>query len=94
MEYQNDTVLDPGSDVYYVPFISDDGRVGYRVSRTDGSRETFIYFNPSDSSSDTKPNVFVYIGIENDPALDEAQHWYALETEIGKSHALADESKP
>ena len=80
-EYPEHTVYDPGVDVYYVPFVGDDGRVGYRVGTTDGSdRETFIYFNPSVTDGDAdEPNVFVYIGGDNDPAVDSPQHCYAPE---------------
>lgn len=77
------TVLDPAGHVVYTPFVADDGRVGYRVGRTDdrADAETFIYFNPSTTERDTTPNVFVYIGGDNDPAHDEPQHFYALDRE-------------
>jgi hypothetical protein len=81
-EYPERTVYDPASDTAYVPFVSDDGRVGYRVIDTRagkaGERETFLYFNPSISEGGgDDPNVFVYIGGENDPAHDESLHFYA-----------------
>ncbi len=67
------TVYDTDRGFFYVPFISSDGRVGYRVARSDdASRETFIYLNPSDGGMGEVPDVFVYQGIENDPSLDEA----------------------
>jgi hypothetical protein len=77
------TVYDPDGNVFYEPFISDDGRVGYRVGRTDDrpDAETFIYFNPSTTERDDTPNVFVYIGIENDPNEDDPQHFYTLTKE-------------
>lgn len=77
------TVYDPAGHVYYVPFVSEDGRVGYKVGRSDDrpDAETFIYFNPSTTEHDDTPNVFVYIGGDNDPAHDESQHWYALDRE-------------
>jgi len=68
--------------VYYIPFYND-GRVGYIVRTDDGSKETTIYFNPSDDTDDGVPNVFVYIGVENDPALDAAIHHYDLADELG-----------
>jgi hypothetical protein len=71
-EFRGLTVYDPAADVFYVPFVAEDGRVGYRVGGT-GKRadvETFIYFNPSTTEGDSTPNVFVYEGVENDPGLD------------------------
>lgn len=77
------TVYDPAADVYYQPFVSDDGRVGYRVGRTDDRPdvETFIYFNPSDTEGDDTPNIFIYLGGDNDPALDKPLHFYTLDRE-------------
>lgn len=77
------TVYDPAADVYYTPMVAKDGRVGYRVGRTDDrpDNETFIYFNPSLSEGPGDANVFVYIGIENDPAEDESQHFYNMDDE-------------
>jgi hypothetical protein len=76
-------VYDPASNLVYFPFIAEDGRVGYQVNTTygdpDAERETFIYFNPSDTSGDDTPNVFVYMGEDNDPAHDEPMHFYAIE---------------
>jgi hypothetical protein len=74
------TVYDPAGDVYYVPFVSEDGRVGYHVGRTDDrpDTETFIYLNPSTTESAPTPDVFVYIGEHNDPSMDEPQHFYTL----------------
>ena len=65
------TAYDADAGVYYEPFI-EDGRVGYRVAsnRPGMGLETFVYLNPSDGSDDGVPTVFVYQGIENDPALD------------------------
>lgn len=73
-------------DIYYTPFLTSDGRVGYRVTRVSedmdgvevGGEEEFIYFNPSDHSDGDVPNVFVYIGGDNDPVMDAAQHHYLL----------------
>jgi hypothetical protein len=80
MEFPSRTVYDPAGNVFYVPFVADDGRVGYRVGRTDErpDAETFIYMNPSLSGGAPSPDVFVYIGVENDPAEDAPQHFYAL----------------
>jgi hypothetical protein len=70
-------------NVYYEPFLADDGRVGYvvRTNREgdEEQRELFIYLNPSDHTDDGEPNVFVYIGGDNDPGLDAAQHHYVLD---------------
>jgi hypothetical protein len=83
IEFPGLTIYDAPGDMYYVPFVSDDGRVGYRVSTTDGSRETFIYMNPTtDSSGSPSPDVFVYEGIENDPAEDEPVAFIAPEALI------------
>lgn len=82
-EYPDRTVYDPASDTAYIPFVSDDGRVGYRVidTRAGGDREMFLYFNPSGTGEEPddarSANVFVYIGGENDPAEDEPLHFYA-----------------
>jgi hypothetical protein len=83
-EYPDRTVYDPPSDTAYVPFVSDDGRVGYRVVDTreghGGDREVFLYFNPSGTGEEPddarEANVFVYVGGENDPAHDEAVDFY------------------
>ena len=77
-------IYDPDGGVFYEPFIASDGRVGYRVGRTDDrpDAETFIYLNPSFSGGgDDTPNVFLYIGVENDPNEDEPQHFYTLDRE-------------
>lgn len=75
-------VYDPNNDIYYQPFVSKDGRVGYKIGRTDDrpDAETFLYFNPSvnDPSDPADPTVFVYIGVENDPAEDLPQHFYDI----------------
>ena len=78
-EYPDRTVYDPPSDTAYVPFVSDDGRVGYRVIDTREGRgdwEVFLYLNPSISEGSGDANVFVYIGGKNDPAHDESMHHY------------------
>lgn len=76
-EYPDRTVYDPGGDVYYVPYVSVDGRVGYRVSRSDGRAETFVYLNPSMTEGGS-PDVFLYIGIEDDPALDTPRRFFTF----------------
>lgn len=67
------------SGLVYEPFLAKDGRVGYRViapsERPDW--ETFIYFNPSTGEDDR--NVFVYEGVDNDPACDGTLHYYEIE---------------
>lgn len=91
-EYPAKTIYtNDDSGTYYVPFIADDGRVGYRVGiarEADGPRgeeaswETFIYLNPStsiDASAPDRGDVFVYVGIENDPAQDEPITFIAID---------------
>jgi hypothetical protein len=84
------TTKHEGQDVYYVPFVACDGRVGYAVRTNPDNTgresnpidqvETFIYLNPSTSDDgEDEPNVFVYQGGENDPALDVAEHYYTIE---------------
>jgi hypothetical protein len=72
---------DTTSGVWYVPVVND-GMVGYRCQHPDG-RETFIYFNPSDSSDDGTPNVFVYEGPHFDPAKDAPSHHYDIDWKVG-----------
>lgn len=68
--------------IVYTPFVStEDGRVGYRVTTTDGTLETFIYLNPS-AEGGKDANVFVYEGIENDPIYDESVVFVAPEALI------------
>lgn len=76
-EYPEHTVYQPDSDTYLVPFIANDGRVGYRVGRVDHRPdvEAFVYFSPSEvadrvEGENDDPCVFVYFGIENDPGED------------------------
>lgn len=84
----NDDVYDPDGGVVYVPFLAKDGRVGYRVVDTlNPGHETFIYLNPSTGSDDGVPNVFVYIGGEDDPAVDGAVHHYDLRDALGRGDA-------
>lgn len=73
------SIHDKSSGVIYDPFVATDGRVGYQVTRLaegDAERTTYIYFNPSGGSDDGVPTVFVYMGDDNDPALDAPQHFY------------------
>jgi hypothetical protein len=65
----------------YVPFISRNNEVGYRVERP-GRRATYIYLNPSNTEDDEEqgPNVFLYMGPDGDPCgNDTPQHWYGLD---------------
>jgi hypothetical protein len=76
-------------NMYFVPFVADDGRVGYRIGwavKADederAGREAFVYFNPSTSvDMDVAPDVFIYTGIENDPAEDAPIVFVALDDE-------------
>lgn len=74
---EQEATHDTASGVWYVPVIHK-GMVGYRCQHPDG-RETFIYFNPSDSSDDGTPNVFVYEGPHFDPNNDTPSHHYDIE---------------
>lgn len=56
----------------YTPYVADDGRVGYMVEN-DLGQHNLIYLNPSDPETPDDQNVFVYIGEEDDPALDTPQ---------------------
>lgn len=78
--YPEKTTYDPAGQVFYEPFVSDDGRVGYRVGRTDerSDAETFIYLNPN-MTLFGEAVVYLYIGTENDPTEDEAEHFYAMD---------------
>jgi hypothetical protein len=62
----------------YVPFI-EAGRVGFVIER-DG-RTSYVYLNASSTDADPTPNVFVYVGPENDPALDSSVVFVAFEEE-------------
>jgi hypothetical protein len=54
----------------YLPFITPDGRVGYKIQR-DGRPLDFVYFNPSDNSEgEAGDDIFVYRGTVGDPAED------------------------
>ena len=66
------TIRDDDAGVTFTPFIASDGRVGYHC-RADNGREAYVYLNPSTGSDDVEhvPNVFVYVGGNNDPAMDE-----------------------
>ena len=85
-EYPERTIY-TDHDLYYVPFIADDGRVGYRVGYAvkgdedeRASWETFVYLNPSDSIDHPgSGDVFVYAGPENDPSSDEPFVFVAMD---------------
>lgn len=69
--------LDTPEGVTYVPFV-DGPRVGYEIRR-DGRAPTYLYFNPSSESDDGQPNVFVYMGEDNDPSADDVPlHFYDI----------------
>lgn len=62
-------------DVFYVPFVAADGRVGYRICDHLGHEE-FIYLKPAAETGDRK--VFVHYGDENDTELDPVTHYYYI----------------
>jgi hypothetical protein len=74
------TIYASDPNVYYEPFC-EDGRVGYRCQTNNAGdcRETYVYFNPSTSDTNDTPNVFVYQGGDNDPSVDGAECYIALE---------------
>jgi hypothetical protein len=66
--------------VTYVPFV-DGTRVGYEVRDDSGaSPNQYLYFNPTTDTGDAEgvPNVFVYLGYENDPGGDLPLHFYDI----------------
>ncbi len=73
---KSDDVLDQTSGVRYVPW-TDGYAVGYECHLPDGTSE-FIYLNPSTSSDDGMPNVFVYYGTAGDIGHDGAEHFYVI----------------
>ena len=52
--------------------------VGFRIEYPSGN-VSYIYLNPSSDDSEGLANVFVYLGTEGDPAIDQPLHWYGLE---------------
>jgi len=64
--------------VTYTPMVCPDGRVGYKVERPSGET-AYVYLNPSDSSACPTPDVFVYSGPSNDPALDSSECYVAID---------------
>lgn len=78
-------------NMYFVPFVADDGRVGYRVGFAveadgpDGDRasvESFVYMNPSTSVDvESSPDVFIYTGTAGTPDQDEPVVFIALDDE-------------
>lgn len=60
----------------YTPFVRE-GTVGLKCERPNAPL-LYIYFNPSDHTDETDPNVFVYQGAEADPAIDGPEHYYLI----------------
>jgi hypothetical protein len=92
-EYPGRTIYTDDNSLYYVPFIADDGRVGYRIGvavaadKPGGewaSREAFVYLNPSTSIDAPEPetgDVFVYSGPYNDPNSDTSEVFIPVDPE-------------
>lgn len=72
--------VEDGAGTRFVPIVTDDGQVGFRVEWLNTGETTFIYFNPSttEGADDFTPNVFVYEGATGEPWNDEALHFYDL----------------
>jgi len=69
-----------GSEVKYTPFIETSmALAGYRVTHMSTGETRFIYLNVSDHDPDSKPNVFLYEGLECDPAQDTPHHFCNLD---------------
>jgi hypothetical protein len=77
----------------YVPYVTEDGRVGYRCEPTDGvGKSVYLYFNPSDNTDDGEPNVFVYLGEANDPSQDAPLHHYLIRDEAEAEEVVPESS--
>jgi hypothetical protein len=70
IKFQDRKITDKTSGVQYVPFIAEDGRVGYECTEVATGKFEFLYFNPSNETDDGVANVFIYQGTENDPSND------------------------
>lgn len=66
--------------VRITPYVQD-ACAGMVFERLSDGAKTYIYFNPSTDTDgpDLRPDVFVYEGPTNDPALDSALHFYTPE---------------
>lgn len=94
-EFPGACTFDETSNVMYVPYLHK-GRVGFRCIRMDADKDdTFIYFNPSDSTDDGVPNIFVYEGVTGDPCYDGASHHYVIEfpTDAERAEALGEKAE-
>jgi hypothetical protein len=75
------------SNVMWTPFVSKDGRAGMRCQKLGNlglplvDEVTYFYFNPS-SDGAGQPDVFIYEGPSNDPALDGPLHYYTPDFEV------------
>lgn len=57
-------------EVIYIPYATADGQVGYIVRSVDGGESEHFYLNPSTSTDDGVPNIFVYQGQDGRPGHD------------------------
>lgn len=78
--------------VTYIPFI-DGPRIGYRIVTESGAApDEYLYFNPTSDTGELHgtPNVFVYMGYENDPTGDLPVHFYDISRNV---HGTLDENE-
>jgi hypothetical protein len=65
----------------YTPYIDQRGRAGYICTHPSVETPAYLYFNPSSEDDDyDQPlsNVFVYLGLTGDPAVDEPGNHYGV----------------
>lgn len=79
--FPDQTIHDSDHGVRYVPFI-DNGIVGYSVEddgeTTSGSRQYWLYLNPSTGGDADSGDIFLYVGLDEDPdpGNDAPLHFY------------------
>ena len=70
-----------GSPAFTFTPWTDGHAVGFKVTRHADNAVSYAYLNPSqDTRSDGEfsPDVFVYVGLHGEPALDDACHFYDI----------------
>lgn len=76
----HDRTIETAEGFSYTPYVAEDGRVGYIVADDQG-RHKLVYLTPSNGEDEGMPNVFVYVGEEDNPALDVPQCFCLIEYE-------------
>jgi len=68
----------PDGMVTWVPFVDDNGTVGYQVHRAEAIEPTvvYLYLVPSAGGEEGAADVFLYIGTAGRADEDEPAHWY------------------